>query len=57
MERKEPRFSASLDGFDVHCALRLAAEDDEGRERLLRCCARPPFALDRIEELSDGRIA
>ena len=23
----------------------------------LRYCARPPFALDRIEELSDGRIA
>jgi hypothetical protein len=57
MERKEPRFSASLDGFDVHCAVRIAAEDDEGRERLLRYCARAPFALDRIEELSDGRIA
>jgi hypothetical protein len=57
MERKEPRFSASLDGFDVHCAVRIAAEDDEGRERLLRSCARAPFALDRIEELSDGRIA
>jgi hypothetical protein len=57
MERKEPRFSASLDGFDVHCAVRIAAEDDEGRERLLRYCARPPFARGRIEELKDGRIS
>jgi len=57
MERKEPRCSASLNGFDVHCAVRVAADDDEGRERLIRYCARPPFALDRIEELKDGRIA
>ena len=57
IERKEPRFSASLNGFDAHCAVRIAADDDEGRERLIRYCARPPFALDRIEELKDGRIA
>jgi len=37
--------------------LRLAADDDAGRERLARYCARPPFALDRIEVLRDGRIA
>ena len=57
IERKERRFSASLDGFDVHCAVRIAAADDEGRERLLRYCARPPFALERIEEMKDGRVA
>jgi len=56
-ERKEKRFSASCNGFDVHCAVRLAADDDEGRERLLRSCARPPFALERIEVLKDGRVA
>ncbi|MCC6378037.1 MAG: transposase [Burkholderiales bacterium] len=28
-----------------------AAADRAGRERLLRCCARPPFALDRLREL------
>ena len=54
--RKEPRFSASFNGFDVHCAVRIAAADDEGRERLIRYCARPPFSLERIEELKDGRI-
>ena len=56
-ENKERRFSAAHGGFDVHCAVRIAADDDEGRERLIRYCARPPFALDRIEPLKDGRIA
>jgi hypothetical protein len=49
LERRERRFSARCDGFDVHCAVRLAADDDVGRERLVRYCTRPPFALDRIE--------
>jgi len=57
LERRERRFSAACDGFDVHCAVRLAAADDLGRERLVRYCTRPPFALDRIEVLRDGRIA
>jgi hypothetical protein len=57
MERRERRFSASCDGFDVHCAVRIAKGDDQGRERLVRYCARPPFALDRIEVLSDGRVS
>ena len=57
MDRKEPRFSATYNGFDVHCAVRLGAGDDEGRERLIRYCARPPFALERLEEMKDGRIS
>jgi hypothetical protein len=56
-ERKDKRFAASCDGFDVHCAVRIAKGDDQGRERLVRYCARPPFALDRIEVLSDGRVS
>nr|WP_197539369.1 transposase [Sorangium cellulosum] len=36
---------------------RLAAHDREGRERLFRYGARPPFALERFSELADGRIA
>ena len=56
-ERKEKRFSATHNGFDVHCAVRIAADDDEGRERLIRSCARPPFARERIEERKDGRIS
>jgi hypothetical protein len=54
---RERRFSAACDGFDVHCAVCIAAGDDQGRERLVRYCTRPPFALDRIELLADGRIA
>jgi hypothetical protein len=57
LDRRERRFSATCDGFDVHGAVRLEAGDDEGRERLLRYCTRPPFALARISVLRDGRIA
>jgi hypothetical protein len=57
LERRERRFSATCDGFDVHCAVRIADDDDVGRERLVRYCTRPPFALERIEVLRDGRIA
>src|SRR5262249_52022480 len=57
LDRRERRFSATCDGFDVHCAVRMAAGDDLGRERLVRSCTRPPFALERIEVLRDGRIA
>src|SRR5262249_48049305 len=56
-DRKERRFSATYHGFDVHCAVRVAAGDDEGRERLVRYCARAPFALERLSELADGRLA
>src|SRR5215468_723359 len=56
LDRRERRFSATCDGFDVHCAVRIEADDDVGRERLVRYCTRPPFALDRIEVLKDGRI-
>jgi hypothetical protein len=57
LDRRERRFSAAYDGFDVHCAVRIAADDDAGRERLVRYCTRPPFALDRIELLRDGRVS
>jgi Putative transposase len=57
LDHKEPRFSARIDGFDVHCAVRIAANDDVRRERLVRYCARPPLSLDRIEVQRDGRIA
>ena len=35
-------------------SVRIEAADRAGRERLLRYCARPPFALERLREL-DGR--
>ena len=51
------RFSARYEGFDVHAAVRIEANDDEGRERLFRYCARPAFALDRLSVTRDGNIA
>ena len=59
--RFEPRrrgpFTTELEGFNVQAAVRIEANDDEGRERLCRYCARPSFALDRISVLPDGSIA
>ena len=49
--------SASLDGFDLHAAVRVGADDDLAREKLVRYCARPPFALERLSVLRDGRVA
>jgi Putative transposase/Transposase zinc-binding domain len=54
------RQQAHLEGFDLHAALRVAAQHPEGRaplEKLLKYCARPPIAHDRLSELPDGRIA
>lgn len=44
-------------GFDVHAGVVVTASDREGRERLLRYCARPPLSLERLSVLRDGRIA
>jgi Putative transposase len=43
-------------GFSVDGSVRIAAADRAGRERLLRYCARPPFALDRLRELDPERL-
>ena len=34
----------------------IAGHDRAGLERLLRYCARPPFALERIEQVNEDRI-
>jgi hypothetical protein len=51
------RHSVSLDGFNLHAAVRIGADDDQAREKLVRYCARPAFALERLSVLPDGRIA
>ena len=35
-------------GFSLDAAVRVGAHDRAGLERLLRYCARPPFALERL---------
>jgi hypothetical protein len=43
-------------GFSLDASVRIHGSDSTGRERLLRYCARPPFALERmrIERRGEG---
>jgi hypothetical protein len=43
-------------GFSLDAAVRVAAHDRAGLERLLRYGARPPFALERREVLDEHRV-
>jgi Putative transposase len=43
-------------GFSVDASVRIEPAHRAGRERLLRYCARPPFALDRLRELDPERL-
>ena len=38
-------------GFSVDASVRIEGHDRTGLERLLRYCARPPFALERLQSL------
>jgi len=38
-------------GFSVDASVRIEADDHLGLERLLRYCARPAFALERLREI------
>lgn len=44
-------------GFSFAAAFRIAGGDREGLERLLRDCARAPFALQRLESPGAYRLA
>jgi hypothetical protein len=41
-------------GFSVDASVRIEAEDRAGIERLVRYCARPPFALERLHALDSA---
>jgi len=43
-------------GFSVDAAVRIEAHERDGLERLLRYCARPPFALERLREIDTGHL-
>ena len=43
-------------GFSVDASVRVEADDRAGLERLLRYCARPPFALERLEAIDAQRL-
>jgi hypothetical protein len=42
-------------GFSLDASVCIAGHDRAELERLLRDCARPPFALERIEQVNDER--
>mgnify|MGYP000500061739 CR=1 FL=1 len=43
-------------GFSLDASVRIAADDRDGLERLLRYCARPPFALERLELIDEQQV-
>jgi hypothetical protein len=43
-------------GFSLDASVRIEGQDRAGLERLLHCCARPPFALERLEQLRDDQF-
>ncbi|XYI02242.1 transposase [Sorangium sp. So ce1128] len=60
-DRFRPRgkspWAGEVAGFNIHAGVRLRAGDRAGLERLCRYGARPPFSLERIWLLPDGRVA
>ncbi|XYI02181.1 transposase [Sorangium sp. So ce1128] len=50
-------WAAEVSGFNVHAGVTVRAGDREGLEKLCRYGARPPFRLERLALLPDGRIA
>ena len=47
---------ASLDGFTLHAATRAGAQDERGREALLRYVLRPPVAQERVDARPEGLV-
>jgi len=43
-------------GFSLDASVRVEADDRPGLERLLRYCARPAFALERLREIDAGHL-
>ena len=43
-------------GFSLDAAVRIEGLDRAGLERLLRYCARPPFALERLEHIGHNQL-
>lgn len=49
--------AAYLQGFSLHAAVHLHANDREGLAHLCGYGARPPFSRERLSQLPDGRLA
>lgn len=51
------RRHAHIEGFDLHADLGIRRSRRDRLEHVIRYCARPPIASERLHELPDGRIA
>ncbi len=52
-----PKRCVRQGGMSLHADVAVPARDRQRLERLCRYVARPPLALERLEELRDGRLA
>jgi len=43
-------------GFSLDASVRISGQDRAGLERLLRYCARSPFALERLEKVTAHQL-
>jgi hypothetical protein len=50
------RRSARLEGFSLHANVAVPARRRDQLERLVRYLVRPPLALDRLTESTDGQL-
>jgi Putative transposase/Transposase zinc-binding domain len=48
---------ATISGFSVHANVSIGARDRQRLERLVRYCARPALATERLSKLSNGKLA
>ncbi|MEA3278159.1 MAG: transposase [Pseudomonadota bacterium] len=55
-DRKEMERWDHGGGFSLDATVRIEANDRHGLERLLRYCARPAFAAERLQELDAHRL-
>ncbi len=51
------RLCADIDGWSLHAAVTVHADDDEGGENLCRYILRHPITLQRLSMTRDGRVA
>jgi hypothetical protein len=59
IERALGPLQAHIDGFDLHARLAIATDQAGGvgrLEKLVRYCARPPLANERLSLQKDGRV-
>ncbi len=54
---RRSRYLGEAQGFGLHAAVCVPADNSFGRELLLRYCGRPPFSLERLSLLPSGHVA